>query len=102
MNISARNIVMILREFIKAHQARGDFDVEQRYISRLNQMVEEMENGRFQDLPKEQQKMRLNALMNEYLGRGEVFWLLSPKHLEPEYQQALERAFKEYVDSLKL
>lgn len=92
---------MILREFIKAHHARGDLNVEQRYIPRLNQMVEEMESGRFQDVPKEEQKMRLNALMNEYLGRGEVFWLLSPKHLEPEYQHALERAFKEYLDNLQ-
>ena len=100
MNILTQNIVMILREFIKGHIERKDFDVQQCYIPRLTQLVEEMESGSFQELPKEQQISKLRALAAQYLGRGEVFWLLAPKHIGLEYEKSLERAIKEYVDSL--
>ena len=91
---------MILREFIRGHIERKDFDVQQCYIPRLTQLVEEMESGSFQELSKEQQISRLRALAAQYFGRGEVFWLLAPKYIELEYEESLERAIKEYVDSL--
>lgn len=100
MSKTTQNITLILRQFIRAHHDRGDIDVEQCYIPRLNQLVEEMENGAFQTLPKDQQIRRLRALGAEYFGRGEVFGLLAPSYLEPEYEEAFERAIKEYVDEL--
>lgn len=101
MNTLTQNIVLILREFIRAHIERKDFDVQQCYIPRLTQLVEEMEIGSFQALPKEQQISKLRALGAQYFGRGEVFWLLAPKYIELEYEQALERAIKEYVHNLQ-
>lgn len=102
MNILTYNITLILRQFIMAHYERGDANVEQRYIPRLKQLVEEMESGVFQAFPKDQQIRRLRALGAEYFGRGEVFGLLAPNYLEPEYEGALEQAIKEYVDNLQL
>jgi hypothetical protein len=101
MTTHIKNIVLILREFIKAHIEREDFDVPQRYIPRLTQLVEEMESGAFEALPRDQQMKKLRALGAEYFGRGEVFGLLAPKYLELEYEGALERAIKEYFDDLQ-
>lgn len=102
MNAPKENIALILREFIRAHIERKDFHVQQRYIPRLTQLVEEIESGAFEKQPKEQQIRTLTSLGAEYFGRGEVFWLLAPKYVELEYEQALERAIKEYLDNLKL
>jgi hypothetical protein len=101
MNTLLRNIALILREFIRAHHERGDLGVEQRFIPRLISLVEEMEDGKFQNLSKEQQISKLRALGAEYFGRGEVFWLLAPKYLELDYEKELEHAIKEYVDDLR-
>lgn len=98
MNPKLHAVLLIIREFIRAHRERGDDNRVQLYIPRIENLANQIQTGVFQKLPAEEQIGVLRALRSEYFGRGHVFGLLSPKYIEPEFGTALLQAIKEYIE----